>query len=108
MSELGRGNSILIFPENSSDGYHDVLTEYFAGFLVLAKQHFKRTKRDIKIYNMYYCRILNTIVIDKPVSYVESMRENMSDMEIANRFKDRANELRSLLHRRLSKPFAPV
>ncbi len=35
--ELDNNTNIMIFPENSSDGYHQILTEYFTDFLVLAR-----------------------------------------------------------------------
>lgn len=90
---LNQGNSIIIFPENSSDGYHDVLTEYFAGFLMLAKQYYKKTGHNIKIYNMYLRKKDNILVIDKPICIEEILKDKRDIREIANDFKDRANEL---------------
>lgn len=92
-SELEKGTSILIFPENSSDGYHQELTEYYAGFVTLAKQYYKTHGKSLKIYNMYYCKSNNTIVIDKPMDYLSLKNENKSDKQIAEDFRVRANEL---------------
>ncbi len=92
-NELDNGTSILIFPENSSDGYHQELTEYYAGFVTLAKQYYKTRKKNLKIYNMYYCKSNNTIVIDKAIDIKELLDQGKSDKEIAEEFRVRANEL---------------
>lgn len=91
--ELDNSKSIMIFPENSSDGYHDILTEYFAGFLVLAKLYYKKTGKNLTIYNMYYYRKKNTIIIKKATSYLELINSGLSNKEIANKLKKEANQI---------------
>ncbi len=89
---LEQEQSIVIFPENSSDGYHDILTEYYAGFYLLAKKAFQRGF-DIDIYNMYYQKKYNRFIVDKPIKYSELVALNLTSKEIAEMFKLRANEL---------------
>lgn len=90
---LKKGRSIIIFPENAKDGYKDKLTEYFAGFLTLAKYYYKQTNHNIKIYNMYFRRQDNTLIIDKPITIQEILDDGRDMKEIANEFKDKANLL---------------
>ncbi len=90
-TELQKGNSILIFPENSSDGYHKELKEYFAGFVLLCRQYYKKFGVNLKIYNMYYCKKKNLVIIDKAVEYLEIADKN--EKVVANEFKDRVNQL---------------
>lgn len=90
---LAQNKNIVIFPENSSDGYHEVLTEYFAGFLYLAKKFHQKTNRDIKIYNMYYRKHDNILIVDKSYRISDILTDSRSLTEIANEFKDRANNL---------------
>ncbi len=90
---LKDGNSIIIFPENSYDGYHEKLTEYFAGFILLAKYYYKKTKHNIKIYNMYVRKKDNTLIVDKYITVEEILRDERDIRETANSFKDRANQL---------------
>jgi len=90
---LDKGTNILIFPENSSDGYHDELKEYYGGFYFLASKFYEKYQRDIKIYNMYFQRKKKTLVIDKAVSFLELEKKNLNHKEIAAIFKARANEL---------------
>ena len=90
-AELQKGVSILIYPEDSADGYHDELTGYFAGFVLLCRQYYKKYGISLNIYNMYYSRKKNLVVIDKAVNFLDIKDRN--EKEVANEFKDRANEL---------------
>lgn len=91
--ELDNNRSIIIFPENSSDGYHDVLKQYYAGFFVLARQYYKHTGKNLKIYNMYYCRKKNTLYIKKATTYLDLVSLGKTDKEIADMMKEQANEM---------------
>lgn len=90
---LNKKTSILIFPEDSSDGYHNFLTHYFAGFLLLAKLYYKNYGVNVKIYNMYYRKTDNTMIIDKYKTISEILETNVDFDVVANEFKDRANAL---------------
>ena len=89
---LESNQSIIIFPENSTDGYHDVLKEYFIGFYLLAKKAFAKGM-DLPIYNMYYQRKNKKVIVDKPIKYSELAAMNLTKDEIAEMFRIRANEL---------------
>lgn len=93
LKEFKEGRSILIFPEDSHDGYHDVLTHYFHGFLTLAKYAFEKLKLNLPIINMYYYKKKNTLLIDKPKFYVDLVKSGKTNEEIAEDFKNRANEM---------------
>lgn len=70
--ELLRGGiDVIIFPEDSSDGYHDVLKNFFGGFWLLAKRYHETTGEDIQIVDLYYHRKTNQIVVAEPKSYLE-------------------------------------
>ena len=90
---LSKGYSVIIFPENSSDGYHDVLTHYFAGFLMLGKNFHKEHGKNIKIYNMYYRKKDNTLIVDKYTTIEEILKDKRDLRVIANDFRDRANAI---------------
>ena len=93
---LKQGVSILIFPEDSSNGYLDEATHYFPGFLVLAKEYVRKEKKDIKIYNLLFDKDSNTIVIDKFINYLEYPNRDNYRMQAENLLK-RSNELRKLI-----------
>lgn len=93
LDEFKQGNSILIFPEDSHDGYHDILTHYFLGFLKLAKFALEKLNLNLPIINMYYYKKKNTLLIDEPKYYEDLINSGRSEEEIANDFKERANEM---------------
>lgn len=83
---------ILIFPENSNEGYKEILEEYHSGFVTLSNLYFRRTKEDLPVYNVYYSKKLCKMVIDKPV-YLNELLKTKTPEEIAQMFVDRTNEL---------------
>lgn len=89
---LEQKQSLIIFPENSTDGYHDVLKEYFPGFYLIAKKAYEKGM-DVPIYNMYFQKKKNIVVVDKPIYYSELKEMNLTKDEIAEMFRVRANEL---------------
>ena len=97
MDYLNKGSNIIIFPEDISKGYFDVLKTYFSGFWLLAKQYHEKFKKDIKIYNMYFKKKCSTLIIDKAISVKELIAQKLSRHQIAEKFKDRANELATLI-----------
>ena len=92
---LDEGRGILIFPENSSDGYKAVLEEFFAGFVLLAKTYFKHSGVDLPVYTVYWDKKANTTVIDKPEYCNALLKSGKTAKQVAEFFKDKANALRS-------------
>lgn len=88
IDELENGTSILIFPENSSDGYHEIIKEFYGGFYALAKLYNKRTGKDIDIVNMYFDRKSNTVIVGTPKSYCS----------FAQQFKEQDDAVAFFLH----------
>lgn len=93
IEELNRGISILIYPEDSSQGYFDKLTKYYPGFYVLAKSYYAQTKKDIKIVNMYYHKKSNKIIMANPQSYLSIIEKLKTKEEVAEYFLNEANML---------------
>lgn len=93
MQVLDSGKGVIIFPENSDDGYHETLTEFYAGFVELAKYYRKRKGEDVPIYPVYYHAKLKKIVIGFPSYYSEYEAKGMDRKQIANEFCRQVNEL---------------
>ena len=85
ISELESGVSILIFPEDSREGYHELLTDFYGGFLTLAKRYNLQTGKDIHIVNLYYHKKTRRVIVGEPKSYL-SVAERFSDKEELLRF----------------------
>ncbi len=90
---LNNGQSIVIFPENSSDGYHDVLKECYAGFYTLAKYYYKHYKKNVKIYNMRYEKTNKTLYIEKGITVEELLKLNLKNSEISEYFRNKTNSI---------------
>lgn len=88
--EIKKDHNIIIFPENSTNGYFDQLVEYHAGFVVLAKYCFEKGM-DLPIYNMYFKTKPKQLIIDNPIHYSEI--RHLDKKEVAQIFLERANQL---------------
>lgn len=92
LKTLDDGQSLVIFPEDSSKGYFDELTYFYSGFMLLAKSAYKKGN-DLQIYLSYYRKKDRTYVVDKPILYSSLKEKNLSREEIAEMFRQRVNKL---------------
>lgn len=83
--------SVMIFPEDSSDGYHDILMSFFNGFVMLAERYRRKTGEDVDICPVYYSKNKNVIYIGKPSRL--SDYPDMNRDEIAEEFRKQVNSL---------------
>lgn len=90
---LSLGMPVVVFPENSDGGYFEEMKEFFAGFVLFALQHLKRTGEDLPIYPCYYHPKRRVLAIGKPGYAGKLLAEGMEKRAIANYFRDRVNEL---------------
>ncbi|MBN2695993.1 MAG: hypothetical protein JXR38_00465 [Bacilli bacterium] len=90
---LDAGNHVLVFPEDSSDGYVEVAEKYMAGFAVSAISHFKRTGYVVPITPVFADRKSKILVIGKSTTIKELLDKKMDRNRIAHFFLDRTAEL---------------
>lgn len=84
---------IMLFPENSSKGYFEILEECHSGFVLLAQAFYKKHNIDLPVYPTYYSKKFKRIVIDKPM-YVKQLTDSgMSRKQIAEYTKKVINSL---------------
>ncbi len=84
---------ILIFPENSSEGYHKKISKIEGGFLLLSKMFYKEYNIDLKIYPLYFDQELLTITMGNPILANELLNNNISKDEVIDLVKNKINEL---------------
>lgn len=84
---------VMIYPENSNEGYKDVLTEFFPGFVMLAEKYYRATGEDIPIYPVYYSVKKRLMVIDKPLYVQDMVKEGLDRYRIAEKFCGAVNKL---------------
>lgn len=92
LKTIKENKSLIIFPEDSSNGYFDKLTNFFAGFTVLASTCLKRGL-DLPIYVCYFRKKDKKYIVDKPILCSELLVGKLSRYEIASKICDRTNEL---------------
>jgi len=92
---IQNGQNLIIFPEDSSKGYFDNLTQFFAGFVVLAKMFYKKGI-DLPIFVSYYRKKDKTFVIDKPINFSDLVKTRLNKYEIAKMLCNRANALATI------------
>ena len=92
LKTIKEGQSLIIFPEDSSNGYFDEISKFFAGFVVFAKNCLKRGI-DLKICQTYYRKKEKIFIIDQPIRFSELLKRFNSKQEVADFVCNRVNEL---------------
>ena len=95
---IKQGESILIYPEDSTKGYLDELEGFHAGFVLLAKACLAKGV-DVPIYVAYYNKNQKKYIIDKPVKFSELNYKYQTKEEIAKALCVRCNELGKMLNK---------
>ena len=89
---LKSGDNIVIFPENSTNGYLSELEGFHEGFILLA-EFCQKKKIDLPIYVSYFRKSDKTYIFDAPIQYSELSAKCKSRSQIAKYLCDRCNEL---------------
>jgi hypothetical protein len=90
---LDAGYSVMIYPENSNEGYEEVLSEFFPGFVMLSNVYYKHSGEDLPVYPVYYSVKKRIMVIGKPLFVQEMSRAGMGRDEISARLCEEVNNL---------------
>lgn len=95
VNAIKNGEKLIIFPEDSSKGYFDNLTSFFAGFVLLSKICLKQGI-DLSVYVSYYVKEKRAFIFDKGIKFSELLELKLPDKKLAEKMCLRANELREL------------
>lgn len=82
---------VVVFPEDSDEGYFDELKVLRSGFIIIAETISRREKKDIPIYPVYEHLKKKLIIIDKPF-YLSQFKDKTKE-EICEYAKNRINNL---------------
>ena len=91
LETLKDGCNVVIFTEDSEDGYKDELVGFHKGFLTMARRALTEGV-DCPVFVAYYRRKDRKYVVDAPVMASKLLEEKDWD-KIAQRLCDRCNEL---------------
>ncbi len=92
LEALEAGDNIVIFPEDSSEGYLDELKGFYAGFLMLA-EHALRAGIDTPIYVSYFRKRDLMYFFDAPIYYSTLHESQKTREELAEELVERCNAL---------------
>jgi len=92
LEALQKGENIVIFPENSENGYLAELEGFYAGFVLLAEMS-EKNGMDVPIYVTYFRKKDKRYIIDKPILYSELKKQFTNKYDIAKHLLTRCNEL---------------
>ena len=90
---LEKGVGIMIFPEDSSDGYFNEMKKFLAGFVLLMKAYNKKHGEDIPVRPVYYHKGKRLIVVGEEVYYSNYQNVNYDREKIAEDVKNKVNQL---------------
>lgn len=97
VKSIERGESIVIYPEDSTKGYLDELEGFYAGFVLFAKTCLSKGI-DVSIYVSYYNKKQRKYLIDKPVKFSELVNKYSTKEEICKALCLRCNELGKMIN----------
>ena len=89
---INRGENIVVYPEDSTNGYLAELEGFHAGFALFAETCLRRGM-DLPIYVSYFNKKKRTFVFDAPVKYSELKAKYGTKEEVAKALVERCNEL---------------
>jgi len=87
-----RGENIVVYPEDSTNGYLAELEGFHAGFALFAEACLKKGI-DLPVYVSYFTKSTRTYVFDAPVLYSELKAKYGTKEEVAKALVARCNEL---------------
>ena len=87
--------NIVIFPEDSSNGYFDKLTHFYSGFILICDYAYKKGL-DLDIFVCYLNKKTKKYIIDKPIKYSSLLDKKLTREEIVDSLLNRCNELGNL------------
>ncbi len=93
MEALDAGASVIIYPEDSSEGYFDELRSAFPGFAILSAIYYKKHGEDVPIIPAYISLGKRRFILGEPRYAHEMELSGMTKEQIADAIKDDINAL---------------
>lgn len=92
LAAMEKGENIVIFPEDSTNGYLEELEGFQAGFVMLAEVCLKRGI-DVTIHVTYFRKKDMKYIVAEPVKYSELIADGSNREQVAQKLLERCNEL---------------
>lgn len=92
IATLEKKHTLVVFPEDSRDGYHKVLKRFLPGMVMLLEQC-KRHGLDAPVFVAYYKKDTRQHVFDAPTTVGQLLALGLSRVQLCEKLCDRCNEL---------------
>ncbi|QLY39796.1 hypothetical protein HF295_02520 [Hujiaoplasma nucleasis] len=92
IEHLEVGNSLLIFPEDSEDGYEEEIKKFHSGFVYLAQKYYQVKEKHIPIIPLYYHKEKAEVRVGKQY-FLKDFKSTDHRSLISDFFKNVINEL---------------
>ena len=93
LNALDNDMAVMVYPEDSSDGYFDEPIKYLNGFVGLSEFYYKKNGEDLPVYPTYLHLKRKKLIIGKPLYVNKLKKEGLSRSQIAERFRQESNSL---------------
>lgn len=93
MKYLDAGASVIIYPEDSAEGYFDEVRAAFPGFVMLSSTYYQKTGEDVPVIPAYISTKKKRFIIGAPRYVHELEASGLTKQQIADVLKDDINAL---------------
>ena len=95
IKEFEEGKDIVIFPEDSTEGYNDEIEKFFSGFVSLLEM-LLRKGRDAPVFVTYFNKKINTFIVSEMMRFSELKNKYNDRDAIAEALRIKMNGLRGI------------
>lgn len=93
VTAIEQGYNVVIFPEDSTEGYLEELKGFHSGFTLLLRACEKK-ELNVPVYVAYYRKSDNTYIFSEPIYYNDLKAQNLSKDQMSQLLCERCNALR--------------
>ena len=94
ITALDSNMALMIYPEDSTNGYDDTPKKFLPGFSFIAERYYKLRGEDLPVYSVYMSIAKKKIIIGSTPTYINELKsEGMSREEIAEKLRTSVNDL---------------
>lgn len=84
---LDNNIAVMVYPEDSSNGYFTEPTKFLNGFVLLGEHYYKKCGEDVPVYPTYLSLKHKKLAIGKPLYINELKNQGLTKDDIAERFR---------------------
>ena len=90
---LNDDTALMVFPEDSNEGYKDLMTSFFSGFVLIMESYYKKNKEDVPVRCIYYHKKKRLIAASESFYLHDFTEKGLDRKGIAEFMKEKVNEL---------------